>query len=86
MKEELQILKDQNAELYKQVRLMKEVVDLQQQQLEASKKTVEVLQETIKAQGEAYEKQLKQSKPNIMYQILEYAGFLGAGILIGLLL
>ncbi len=86
MKEELQVLKDQNAELYKQVKLMKEIVELQNQQLEASKKTVEVLQDTIKAQGEAYEKQLKQSKPNMMYQILEWAGFIGVGILIGLAL
>lgn len=86
MKEQVQALKDQNIELVKQIKLMKEIVDLQQQQLDMSKQTIQTLQDTVKAQGEAYEKQLKMSKPNIWYQITEYAGILGVGILIGLLL
>ena len=84
--DEIVLLKQKNDELERQIKLLTEINSIQEQQIQTLKKATETYQDLLKAQGEAYEKQLKLSKPNIWAEILQGAGYVGLGILIGLLL
>ena len=85
-REQVEILKEANAELEKQIISLKEINKLQQEQLEISKQTIESYQKLLNAQKEAYEKEIENSKPSIWGKIFAGAGGLGIGILVGLLL
>jgi uncharacterized membrane protein (DUF106 family) len=85
-KEQVELLKEANAELEKQIGLLKDINKLQQEQLNVSKQTIESYKELLKTQKEAYEKQIENNKPSIWGKIAAAAGGLGIGVLIGLLL
>jgi len=84
--EQVRLLKDANSELEKQIVSLKEINKLQQEQLEISKRTVESYKELVKTQREAYETEIKNTKPSIWKQIITGISGLGIGILIGLVL
>lgn len=84
--EQVSLLKDANSELEKQIVSLKEINKLQQEQLEISKRTIESYKELIKTQREAYETEIKNTKPSIWKQIITGISGLGIGILIGLVL
>jgi hypothetical protein len=84
--EQIDLLKQANAELEKQIGLLKDINKLQQEQLNVSKQTIESYKELLKTQKEAYEKQIENNKPSIWGKIAAAAGGLGIGVLIGLLL
>jgi uncharacterized membrane protein (DUF106 family) len=85
-KEQVELLKEANAELEKQIISLKDINKLQQEQLNVSKQTIESYKELLKTQKEAYEKQIENNKPSIWGKIAAAAGGLGIGVLIGLLL
>lgn len=85
-REQVEILKEANAELEKQIISLKEINKLQQEQLEISKQTIESYQKLLKTQKEAYEKEIENNKPNIWEKIFVGVGAAGIGVLIGLLL
>jgi uncharacterized membrane protein (DUF106 family) len=84
-KEQVEILKEANAELEKQIISLKEINKLQQEQLDISKQTIISYQNLLKVQKEAYEKEIKNNKPSIWGKIFASIGGLGVGVLIGLL-
>jgi len=84
--EQVSLLKDANSELEKQIVSLKEINKLQQEQLEISKRTIESYKELIKTQREAYETEIKNTKPSIWKQIITGISGLGIGVLIGLIL
>jgi len=86
IKEQVELLKQKNEELERQIKLLNEINTIQEKQIQTLKQATENYQDLLKAQSEAYEKQLKQAKPNIWREILEGAAFVGVGILVGLLL
>ena len=85
-REQVEILKEANVELEKQIISLKEINKLQQEQLEISKQTIESYQKLLKTQKEAYEKEIENNKPNIWEKIFVGVGAAGIGVLIGLLL
>ena len=85
-REQVEILKEANVELEKQIISLKEINKLQQEQLEISKQTIESYQKLLNAQKEAYEKEIENNKPNIWEKIFVGVGAAGIGVLIGLLL
>jgi len=85
-REQVEILKEANAELEKQITLLKEINKLQQEQSEISKQTIESYQKLLKAQKEAYEKEIENNKPSIWEKIFVGIGAAGIGVLIGSLL
>jgi len=84
--EQIELLKDANVELEKQISFLKDINKLQQEQLTISKQTIESYKELIKSQREAYETEIKNTKPSIWKQIITGISGLGIGILIGLIL
>jgi len=80
------LLKQKNDELERQIVLYKEINNIQEQQIQTLKKATETYQNLLKAQGEAYEKQIKQARPDMWDEIKKGAAFVGLGLLIGLLL
>jgi uncharacterized membrane protein (DUF106 family) len=85
-KEQVELLKEANAELEKQIISLKEINKLQQEQLEITKQTIESYKNLLKTQKEAYEKEIENNKPSIWGKIFAGIGGLGIGILVGLLL
>ena len=85
-REQVEILKEANVELEKQIISLKEINKLQQVQLEISKQTIESYKNLLNAQKEAYEKEIENNKPNIWEKIFVGVGAAGIGVLIGLLL
>ncbi len=85
-REQVEILKEANVELEKQIISLKEINKLQQEQLEISKQTIESYKNLLNAQKEAYEKEIENNKPNIWEKIFVGVGAAGIGVLIGLLL
>ena len=83
---EIDLLKQGNLELEKQINLLKEVNKLQTEQLLVSKQTINSYKELLKTQKEAYEKQIENTKPSVWGKIFAAVGGIGIGVLIGLLL
>lgn len=86
IQQEVDLLKQKNDELERQIVLLKEINTIQEKQIQTLKKATETYQDLLKTQGEAYEKQLKQAKPDIWQEITRAAAFVGVGLLLGLLL
>jgi len=80
------LLRQKNDELERQIVLYKEINSIQEQQIQTLKNATETYQDLLKAQGEAYEKQIKAAKPNMWDEIMKGAAFVGLGLLVGLLL
>jgi len=86
IQQEVELLRQKNDELERQIALYKEMNVIQEQQIQTLKKTTETYVDLLKTQGEAYEKQIKQAKPNILNEIMKGTAFVGLGLLVGLLL
>ena len=84
-KEQIELLKQANDELTKQILALKEINKLQQEQLKISEQTIESYKKLLDTQKEAFEKELK-NKSGIWDKILVGLGSLGVGLLVGLLL
>jgi hypothetical protein len=84
--EQVSLLQQKNDELERQIALMNEINVIQEKQIQTLKTATENYQNLIKAQGDAYEKQIKQSQPSIWSEIGKAAAFVGVGLLVGLLL
>ncbi|MDA8104667.1 MAG: hypothetical protein M0Z71_04740 [Nitrospiraceae bacterium] len=83
--EQVDLYKQANAELAQQVKLLKEIGDLQKQQLEVSRTAIEQYKDIIKYQGEAFQQVLKEAKPSILKCLIDAVGFIGIGALVGIL-
>ena len=79
-------LKQGNAELEKQIALLKEANKLQAEQRDIANQTIESYKGLLKVQKESFEKQIENQKPSIWGKIGAALGGLGIGILIGMLL
>lgn len=85
-KDQVEILKQQNQELLKQIELLKTINKLQQDQIVLSTQAITNLNEVIKSQKNAYEKKIEEEKPSILNKLYTTVGTLGVGVLIGILL
>lgn len=84
--QELKLQQEANQELELQIKHLKEIIELQKQQLEISKITIEQYKNITKLQDEACEEMLKKTKKNPIKSLLEIMGSIGLGILIGVLI
>jgi hypothetical protein len=80
------LYKQENAELENQVKLLKEINDLKDQQIKINERTIEQYKDLIDFQKKSYEQIVKELKPSPVKQFLNNFGFMGIGLLIGLLL
>lgn len=79
-------LKQDNAELEKQIALLKEANKLLVEQRDIADQTIELYKDLLNAQKEFFEKQIENQKPSIWGKIGVALEGLGIGILIGVLL
>lgn len=77
--EQIDLYKQANNELEYQVKLLKEINTLQKTQVDQYK-------DLVKIQKEGYESIIKESKPSFLHEATKVLGFIGIGILIGLVL
>jgi len=77
--EQIGYYKEGNKELEYQIKLLKEVNTLQKEQITQYK-------DLMKIQKEGYESIIKESKPSFLHEVSKVIGFIGIGILIGLVL
>jgi uncharacterized coiled-coil protein SlyX len=84
--EQLETYKQMNVELEKQIVSLNNIIALQKQQLEMSQKMLDNYSALLKTQSDAYEKQIKESKPSFWEQAGKFLGAVGLGVLIGLAL
>lgn len=80
------LYKQENSELENQVKLLKEINDLKDQQLKIDEKTIQQYKDLIDFQKKSYEQIVKELKPSPVKQFLNNFGFMGVGLLLGLLL
>lgn len=81
-REQIDLLKQSNAELEKQLDLMRQINKFQYEQLEISKQTIEAYKNLIDVQKNAYESEIKNSKYSVWEKVFVS---LGVGLLIGLI-
>ena len=81
IKDQIELYKQSNSELEYQIKLQKDINNLQKEQLEIAKDTVKQYQELIKNQKEVYTQLIKDAKPNPIKKLLDSLGFIGIGIL-----
>lgn len=77
--EQIEYYKEGNKELEYQIKLLKEVNSLQKEQITQYK-------DLMKLQKDGYESIIKENKPSFIKKTFEAIGFVGIGVLIGLLL
>jgi hypothetical protein len=77
--EQIGYYQEGNKELEYQVKLLKEINALQKEQIVQYK-------DLMKLQKDGYESIIKESKPSFIKKVFEGLGFVGFGILIGLVL
>ncbi len=77
LKEQIELYKQANIELETQIKLLKEISNLKDGQINKQK-------ELLTIQKDTYEGIIKESKPNLLKNIFNIIGFIGIGILVGL--
>ena len=83
---QIELYKEANQELEYQIKLQKDINDLQKDQLEIAKETVKQYQELLKIQEDVYKQAIRDVKPNPVKKLIDAIGFIGIGILVGILL
>jgi len=83
MEQELGLLKDSNIELQKQIDLLKQIIELKNQQIEVGDKTIKQYSDLLKQQEEVYKEIIKNSKSSFFEKIKDAFSYVGIGILIG---
>lgn len=83
---QLDLIKQQNSELEKQIQLLNDVIQLKDRQLQAENEAFKRYSELLKDQKNLYEEAIKKSKPSLFKSITNGLGAIGIGILIGVLL
>lgn len=86
LKEQVELYKTANSELVEQTKLLKDMLKLKDEQIAASDRTIKQYQEIIKFQKETYEQAIKDVKPNPIKKLIDDLGFIGIGIMIGILI
>lgn len=85
MEDQIELYKESNAELEYQIKLQKDINNLQKEQLEVTKEAVKQYQELLKIQEDVYKQVIKDTKPNPIKKFIDSLGFVGIGVLIGVL-
>lgn len=86
IQQETEALKGENAELQKQIDLLKQIIELKDIQLESTNKALKQYGDLLEQQGKLYEEALKRSKPSFFEKLSDTLGAVGIGIIIGVLL
>lgn len=86
LKEQVELYEKGNAELEKQITLLKEINKLKDEQIAINNMTIKQYQELLKFQKDTYEQIVKDAKPSVLKQIIDALGFIGIGILAGILI
>lgn len=84
--DQIELYKEANAELEYQIKLSKDINNIQKEQLEVAKETVKQYQELLKTQEDVYKQAIKDTKPNLFKKLIDSLGFIGIGVLAGVLL
>ncbi|MBZ0156226.1 MAG: hypothetical protein K8I29_08470 [Alphaproteobacteria bacterium] len=84
--EQIELYRQANSELERQVGYLKEVVALQKEQLLLSRDAVKQYQELIDYQRKSYEHALQEKKPDLLKKLIDSLGLIGIGVLFGLVL
>ena len=82
-REELEFQRQSNDELEKQVKLLKEVVALQKEQLKSAQDLNKAQAVAIEQQKQYYEKALKDAKPGFFESVFKAIGYIGVGLILG---
>jgi hypothetical protein len=86
IKQETELLKAENAELQRQVDLLKQIVELKDKQLESTNRALKQYSDLLETQGKLYGDALKRSKPSFFEKLSDTLSSVGIGIVIGVLL
>lgn len=84
--EQIELYKEANKELEYQIKLQKDINNLQKEQLGVAKETVKQYQELLKTQEDVYKQAIKDTKPNLFKKLIDSLSFIGIGVLVGILL
>ncbi len=82
----VKLLKEENKELEIKIDNLNKIIKSQDEIIKKSNETIANLQKLLDTQKEAYEKQIKESKPSIWSYIGTAIGSLAVGLCIGLLI
>jgi hypothetical protein len=77
LKEQVELYRQANEELEKQVNLLKEMNKLKDEQIAIGDRTIKQYQELLKFQKETYEQAVKDAKPGLLKQIIDAIGVIG---------
>lgn len=84
--EQIELYRQANSELERQVGYLKEMVALQKEQLLLGRDALKQYQELIDYQKKSYEHALQENKPNLLRKLFDSLGLIGIGVLFGLVL
>ncbi len=77
LREQIELYKQANDELIIQIKLLKEINNLKDEQINKQK-------DLLKIQKDTYEGIIKESKPSLLKNIFNTIGAIGIGVLVGL--
>ena len=84
--DQVAVLQEENAELEKQIQLLRDVNDLQKERIKIADETIVKYQGLLKVQEETYDALLKAQKPGFFESLGKALGFVGIGALAALVL
>lgn len=85
-KEELSLCTEAVRNLEQTVEIQNQEVDIYKSAIEDARKAADGYKSLLDEQRKMYETALKESKPSLFEQVIKALGFIGGGILIGVLL
>jgi hypothetical protein len=85
IQDQVDLYRQENDQLEKQVGLLKEIINLKDQQLKISEKSVDQYKDLLQYQQKTYEQIVKDNQPSVGKEIIKVLGYIGIGVLIGLI-
>lgn len=71
--------------LEQEIQLLKQKIELQNQLIQATQQTLNQYEQLIRYQKEAYEDIIRKNQPSLYKKIFDSLGFIGLGVIIGLI-
>lgn len=86
MVEAYQMLEDSNVELQNQLRIHEDLLAAEQEKARVYEETIRTYDKAITSQRQACEQAIREARPSFFRQVINNFGFIGIGVLVGLLL
>ncbi len=85
-REELAKCEQDRALADEEIKILKQKIELQKQIIELNERELQQYKELLEYQRQSYEMLIKQNKPSTFKQIFNTLGFIGLGLLVGIVL